>query len=171
MIDKNVYEKAEELLEACSDAGLDPLVTSTYRSPLRQAWLLIRKTAGFLIRRKKPTEAWRSARKLVALPGKSEHEMGAALDVCSKQRTEKANAEVQRWHADNSWRYGFVQRYPENKSNLTGIAYEPWHFRYVGQKAAAKMKAKGQCLKECLDHLKQAKAHANGRAAARPRMR
>lgn len=57
MIDKNVYEKAGELLEACSDAGLDPPVTSTYRSPLRQAWLLIRKTAGFLIWRKKPTEA------------------------------------------------------------------------------------------------------------------
>lgn len=102
MIDKNVYEKAEELLEACSDAGLDPLVTSTYRSPLRQAWLLIRKTAVLRIRGKKPTKGWSSAKKLEALPGRSEHEMGVALDVCLKQRTEKAYAEVQTRLADNS---------------------------------------------------------------------
>lgn len=88
-----------------------------------------------------------------------------------KAKDKKANAEVQRWHADNSWRYGFVQRYPENKSNLTGIAYEPWHFRYVGQKAAAEMKAKGQCLEEYLDHLKQTRGHANDQIAPHLRMR
>ena len=121
------------MLEACRDAGLDPLVTSAYRSPLKQAWLLIRKTAVLLNRGEKPTKAWSSAKKLVALPGISEHEMGVAFDACLKQRTEKANAEVQRRFADNSCRYGFMQRYPESTSYLTGIAYDSWHFRYVGQ--------------------------------------
>lgn len=88
-----------------------------------------------------------------------------------KAKDKIANAEVQRWHADNSWRYGFVRRYPENKSNLTGIAYEPWHFRYVGQKAAGEMKAKGQCLEECLDHLEQARGHANDQIAPHLQMR
>lgn len=101
LIDKK-GEKAKEMLEACRDAGLDPLVTSAYRSPLKQAWLLIRKTAVLLNRGEKPTKAWSSAKKLVALPGISEHEMGVAFDACLKQRTEKANAEVQRRLADNS---------------------------------------------------------------------
>lgn len=108
LIDKK-GEKAKEMLEACRDAGLDPLVTSAYRSPLKQAWLLIRKTAVLLNRGEKPTKAWSSAKKLVALakklvalPGISEHEMGVAFDACLKQRTEKANAEVQRQLADNS---------------------------------------------------------------------
>lgn len=77
------------MLEACRDAGLDPLVTSTYRSPLKQAWLLIRKTAVLLNRGKKPTKARSSAKKLVALPGISEHELGVAFDVCLKQRIKK----------------------------------------------------------------------------------
>lgn len=100
--DRQKGEKAKEMLEACRDAGLDPLVTSAYRSPLKQAWLLIRKTAVLLNRGEKPTKAWSSAKKLVALPGISEHEMGVAFDACLKQRTEKANAEVQRRLADNS---------------------------------------------------------------------
>lgn len=55
---------------------------------------------------------------------------------------------VQQWLMTNSWRYGFILRYPTAKTETTGIIYEPWHYRYVGQEAAAEIYQQGVCLEE-----------------------
>ena len=89
--------------------------------------------------------------------GHSEHETGLALDIlCSgnmardrSQETEPGNL----WLRENSWRYGFILRYPENKKSLTGINYEPWHFRSVGKKAAAYMHSHNLTLEEFWEEL------------------
>ena len=56
----------------------------------------------------------------------------------------------QKWFMKNSWKYGFILRYPREKSNITGIIYEPWHYRYVGKKAAKETFEQGLCLEEYL---------------------
>lgn len=84
--------------------------------------------------------------------GQSEHETGLALDIlCStntimdeSQKGEPGN----RWLAEHCHEYGFILRYPENKEEVTGIRYEPWHFRYVGREAAAYLTEKGWTLEE-----------------------
>ncbi|EEL48142.1 D-Ala-D-Ala carboxypeptidase VanY [Bacillus cereus] len=92
-----------------------------------------------------------------ALPaGYSEHNLGLSLDVGSTQmKMEKAPEG--KWIEDNVWKYGFVLRYPKNKSNITGIQYEPWHIRYVGLPHSAIMQKKKFTLEEYLDFLKEKK--------------
>ncbi|MFF3102463.1 VanY-A/VanY-F/VanY-M family D-Ala-D-Ala carboxypeptidase [Viridibacillus arvi] len=92
-----------------------------------------------------------------ALPaGYSEHNLGLSLDVGSTQmKMEKAPEG--KWIEEEVWKYGFVLRYPKNKTNITGIQYEPWHIRYVGLPHSAIMHKKKLTLEEYLDFLKQNK--------------
>ena len=66
---------------------------------------------------------------------------------------EQENTQVQQWLMEHSWEYGFVLRYPNGKSEITGIIYEPWHYRYVGREAAREMTELGMCLEEYVDWL------------------
>ena len=95
---------------------------------------------------------------LVAQPGCSEHHTGYAFDLGivddEGQSTGFVDHEQSLWFAENAYQYGFVLRYPEEKKALTGIAYEPWHFRYVGRPHAFIMYDETFCLEEYLDFLK-----------------
>jgi zinc D-Ala-D-Ala carboxypeptidase len=90
-----------------------------------------------------------------ALPaGYSEHNLGLSVDVGSTQM--KMNkAPEGKWIEKNAWKYGFVLRYPKDKSHVTGILYEPWHIRYVGLPHSAIMKEKNFVLEEYMDYLKE----------------
>ena len=85
-------------------------------------------------------EAKVEAAKTVAIPGTSEHQLGLAVDIVDANMQdltdEQENTETQKWLMANSWRYGFIHRYPNDKTDITGIIYEPWHYRYVGKAAA-----------------------------------
>ena len=85
----------------------------------------------------------------MAEPGTSEHELGLAIDI-NADLDRSTSDEVYGWLAQNAWKYGFVLRYPADKTDITGIDYEPWHYRYVGQEAAKEMHKKGLCLEEYL---------------------
>ena len=90
-----------------------------------------------------------------AVPGSSEHQLGLALDIMGRtdQYYERGDNEVIQWLKEHCWEYGFILRYPEDKSHITGIIYEPWHFRYVGTELAMELKDSGLCLEEYLDNL------------------
>ncbi|MNJ47535.1 D-alanyl-D-alanine carboxypeptidase [compost metagenome] len=89
-----------------------------------------------------------------ALPaGYSEHNLGLSLDIGSTEM-EMSKAEEGKWLQNNAWKYGFILRYPSNKTELTGIRYEPWHFRYVGLPHSAMMYKNDWVLEEYLDYLK-----------------
>ena len=94
------------------------------------------------------TEAGRQ----VAVPGTSEHQLGLAVDIVDLDHQlldeSQEQTAVQQWLMANSWRYGFILRYPTAKTETTGIIYEPWHYRYVGQEAAAEIYQQGVCLEE-----------------------
>ncbi|MGY6211491.1 VanY-A/VanY-F/VanY-M family D-Ala-D-Ala carboxypeptidase [Cytobacillus firmus] len=92
-----------------------------------------------------------------ALPaGYSEHNLGLSLDVGSTH-LKMANAPEGKWIEENAWKYGFILRYPKDKTDITGIQYEPWHIRYVGLPHSAIMKEKNVALEEYLDYLKEEK--------------
>ncbi|WP_078381904.1 VanY-A/VanY-F/VanY-M family D-Ala-D-Ala carboxypeptidase [Sutcliffiella halmapala] len=101
-----------------------------------------------------------------ALPaGYSEHNLGLSLDVGSTQMTMDKALEG-KWIENNAWKYGFILRYPKDKTEVTGIQYEPWHIRYVGLPHSAIMKEKNFALEEYLDYLKREKnisASVNGK--------
>lgn len=76
--------------------------------------------------------------KVIARPGHSEHQLGLSLDIdLYRKKYEKfEDTDEYKWLVDNSYKYGFILRYPKEKENVTGYLYEPWHFRYVGEKIA-----------------------------------
>lgn len=90
----------------------------------------------------------------VAIPGTSEHHTGLAFDIVASDYvvldSSQATTRVQQWLMENCHNYGFILRYPEDKVNITGINYEPWHYRYVGVEAATYIMEHGICLEEYL---------------------
>ena len=84
------------------------------------------------------------ARQWLAQPGYSEHQLGLAVDING------AAYDVQLWLQENSYKYGFIFRYPGNKTDITKVAEEVWHYRYVGVNAAKEMYERGICLEEYL---------------------
>lgn len=94
-----------------------------------------------------------------APPGMSEHQTGLVMDICSKGTNYTLNAKFGelpegKWVKENSWRYGFIVRYPKDKTDVTRYTYEPWHLRYVGLDAAKKMHKNELVLEEYLDSIK-----------------
>ncbi|WP_045516718.1 VanY-A/VanY-F/VanY-M family D-Ala-D-Ala carboxypeptidase [Neobacillus niacini] len=101
----------------------------------------------------------------LALPaGHSEHNLGLSLDVGSTQM-KMSKAPEGKWIEKNAWKYGFILRYPKDKTHITGIQYEPWHIRYVGLPHSAIIQEKNLALEEYLDYLREKKnilANVNG---------
>lgn len=92
-----------------------------------------------------------------ALPaGYSEHNLGLALDIGSTQGEMNQSPEGE-WLIKNAWTYGFILRYPKDKTAITGIQYEPWHFRYVGLPHSLIMLQKNLALEQYVEYLKEEK--------------
>ena len=95
----------------------------------------------------------KKAEKYVAIPDTSEHQLGLSVDINAD--TDKCSSEkVYQWLDENAYKYGFVKRYPEDKTDITGISNEPWHYRYVGTTVAKIMKEENLCLEEYLEKYK-----------------
>ena len=92
-------------------------------------------------------EGQTAADRYSARPGHSEHQSGLAMDLNSLYASFAYTAEG-KWLAANSWKYGFIIRYPKNKQSATGYIYEPWHVRYLGKGLAAAVYDSGLCLEE-----------------------
>lgn len=90
-----------------------------------------------------------------AYPGTSEHHTGLCVDLMTNQMTELdesfADDPVYPWLLENAWKFGFILRYPEDKVDVTGYSFEPWHYRFVGRYHAYKIYSEGLCLEEYLE--------------------
>ncbi|HIS21328.1 MAG TPA: M15 family metallopeptidase, partial [Candidatus Spyradocola merdavium] len=156
-VDARAYPDLQNMLGDMSQAGLSPLICSSYRSQERQQELYDNKVQRVMAEGVSREAAQAEAARWVARPGTSEHQTGLAVDIVSLSNqmldeTQESTPEFQ-WLAENSWKYGFILRYPNDKSEKTGIAYEPWHFRFVGKEAAEEMHDLGLCLEEYLESL------------------
>ena len=99
-----------------------------------------------------PLDDYDETKKSVAVPGTSEHATGLAVDIISSEYEElddrQGNTDEQKWLMEHCWEYGFILRYPEEKADITGIIYEPWHYRYVGEETAKEITEQGITLEE-----------------------
>ena len=145
-VDKRIYESLMQMLEAAREGNLGelPLVVSGYRTAKTQQKLYDEKIREFKKGGYSEGEAAELAEQWVALPGYSEHQLGFAVDING------ATWDVYLWLQENSYKYGFIFRYPGNKTDITGVAEEVWHYRYVGVEAATEIYERGICLEEYL---------------------
>lgn len=169
-VDERIYDDLNAMLTDCWGAGLKPLVCSAYRSNATQTRLHNNKIARLRYAGYSYDTAVKEAARWVAVPGTSEHQTGMALDIVSYNyqllnEKQETTAE-QKWLMEHCWEYGFILRYPKDKTEITGIGYEPWHYRYVGRETAAKLYESGLCLEEYLDSLKAASTTTAETAAA-----
>ncbi len=154
-VDSRCYPEFVKMLDDCRAAGGQPVVCSSYRSHAKQVVLFDDQVKGLMAKGMKKQDAEAQAGTEVAVPGTSEHELGLAVDICDYkyQNLDDAQADTvtQKWLINHCWEYGFILRYPKNKTAITGIIYEPWHYRYVGKEAAKEITEKGICLEEYLE--------------------
>ena len=101
---------------------------------------------------KSKSEAKKLAEQWVAIPGTSEHQLGIAVDI-NADTSKSSRDDVYKWLEENAHRYGFIKRYPSNKTDITGVINEPWHYRYVGKEAASAIYSQGICLEEYIETL------------------
>lgn len=153
-IDSRVFPALQEMLAGARAAGYNPLVCSAYRSREKQTYLHRRRMNTYLQRGYSQEQASDAAAFWVAKPGTSEHQAGLAADIVDAAyptlNKSQENRPVQKWLMAHCAEYGFILRYPTDKSELTGVGYEPWHYRYVGVEAAQEIMASGVCLEEYL---------------------
>lgn len=153
-VDERIYDDLNDMLTDCRKAGLEPIVCSAYRTESTQTRLYRNKISRLLSAGWSRDTVEQEAARWVAPPGTSEHQTGLALDIVSADYQlldeKQAQTPEQQWLMAHCWEYGFVLRYPTDKSAVTGIGYEPWHYRYVGKEAAREMTQRGVCLEEYL---------------------
>lgn len=131
---RETYEAAERMFHAAEEQDVNGfIITSGYRSYERQAEVYAQSEPG-----------------KAQQPGASEHQTGLAFDVTTETSGGFESTAQYAWLSQHAHEYGFIQRYPANKSDITGISYEPWHYRYVGEDAAKRMHQTGQTLEEFL---------------------
>lgn len=139
-VDKRCYSDLQAMLDACSAAGLSPRIESAYRDRAAQDARFDEEMTRLVEGGMNHAQAEQEAAKTVAAAGCSEHHLGLAVDIADK--------DAQQWLQEHSWEYGFILRYPGDKTEQTGFAYDPGHYRYVGREAAAEMWETGLCLEE-----------------------
>lgn len=154
--DSRAAPHLSQMISNARAAGVNLVIISGYRSMAYQTSNFDRKVSQYRAQGYGTSAASSKAATLVAPPGTSEHESGLAADIASSDWYKK-NADLTAafdqtaafaWMDKHAAAYGFVLRYPKGKTEITGIEYEPWHWRYVGKENAEKMNSQGVCLEE-----------------------
>ena len=147
-VDSRIYPELQAMFDAARAAGRTPLVISSYRTYDDQKNMLVKKYRKFKEQGYSHEDAQIEALKWAAYPGYSEHQLGLAIDVGTSNSEKCSKDRVWSWLKEHCAEYGFIWRYSEEKSAITGIANEPWHFRYVGVEAATYIMENNLCLEE-----------------------
>lgn len=155
--DERIIGDLKAMFQAAKDDGVNLIVCSPYRDYNRQTVLFNRKIDNYMAKGYSYLEAYKIASVTVTVPGASEHQIGLAVDIISDQYSQLnmgfGKTEAGMWLKEHSKEYGFILRYPEGKEYITGIQYEPWHFRYVGKTAATIIMNQGITLEELIENL------------------
>ena len=143
MMDSRCVDDLEAMLAACREAGGKPEITASFRTWGAQERAWEEALAALTEQGLSTEEAERLLERKTERPGCSDHELGLAVDLLEQGSAltpeEQAETVTLRWLMDNSWRYGFILRFPENKTAVTGMDFRPWHYRYIGREAAAQI--------------------------------
>lgn len=144
--DTRAAEPLKDWLAAARAEGYSVYLSSAYRDYNTQQYLYTRKISQY---------GEEKAKTIVSPPGTSEHQLGLAADITDKyyefKNASLENTELFKWLNSTCQDYGFILRYPKDKTEITNVMYEPWHFRYVGVEVAKYIMEHGLCLEEFLD--------------------
>lgn len=148
-VDERIYPDLQEMFDDMRSEGVYPFVREGYRTADEQKDIIREMMAEKLSQGFSPIEAYDETRKIAAAVGNSEHQLGIAVDINAD--LDKSDAwDVYNWLDANAWKYGFILRYPPDKTEITGTSYEPWHYRYVGKTVAKEIYERQICLEEYL---------------------
>ncbi len=159
-VDPRVKDALSAFLNAAKKEGYIPNTISSYRDHQRQTNNYNNKVNQYLNKGYSQKDAEIEAGKIVAVPGTSEHEYGMTADICINTRDALYPETIEKmedniWNREHCAEYGFIVRYPKGKEEITGIMYEPWHFRYVGVKHAKIIMENDLCLEEYVQMLEK----------------
>lgn len=154
-VNSQIMDDLQDMMDDCRAAGNDPLVISGYASYADQQKLFDKRVSELMAIGYMKDRAETEAIKTVAKPGTTEYQTGLALDIVSESSKDKdaealAGNKTLQWLRENSWKYGFVERYTAEQAERMNVTYEPWHYRYVGKDAAKDMYEQDLCLEELL---------------------
>lgn len=152
LVHKEIKASLENMINDAKNEGIELIICSAYRDYEKQARLVDNSIKRYMNEGYDYKEAYFKTRNYLAVVGRSEHHTGLAVDLVgiSYQALDEgqANTPENKWLNENAHKYGFIVRYPKEKGELTGILHESWHFRYVGEPAAAFIKENQLCLEE-----------------------
>ncbi len=148
-LDSRVSEHYSQMYAVAKQAGCVLTPYSGYHTYTLQENTYKRKVNYYVNQGMSDEEAAAKAQQQVLPAGCSEHNAGLSMDIVSAS-SDFVNTKEYKWLCENAQNYGFILRYPEDKTSITGVNFEPWHWRYVGEKAAKEMKENNQCLEEYL---------------------
>ncbi len=148
-LDYRVAPHYQEMYNAAKKDGITLTPVSGYRSYQRQKNNFDNQIRTYMNQGMDKVTATQKAAEIRLLPGTSEHNAGLAMDICSLS-TSFENTKEFKWLQAHAHEYGFIMRYPKDKTNVTKIIYEPWHYRYVGKDIASQLKSSGMVLEEYL---------------------
>lgn len=154
-VSSECYDALVQMLTDMRKAGYTYEITSAYRSKANQQAIWDRRMTNYQLSGYSYSQALSIVSQSVAVPGTSEHHLGLAIDISGGHA----------WLEQHCWDYGFIVRYPDGKTSITGIIYEPWHYRYVGTDLAAELRSLGLCLEEYLDMLTEQAGNGTGSAS------
>jgi D-alanyl-D-alanine carboxypeptidase len=156
-VDERIVPDLDAMINAAADDGVSLLICYGYRTFAQSQALFEKQVNRQLEANPSYTydQAVEAAKLWVAPPGTSDHHTGLALDIVTPSNQvlddNFANTDAAKWMEAHGWEYGFVIRFPADKTDKTGIAYESWHLRYVGRDNAAIMHEKNYCLEEYVE--------------------
>ncbi len=150
--DVHCAEALKQMLSDCAAAGCPASVSAAYRSADEQRELYDSRVLELVSGGLSEDAAAAAAAAQLGEPGCCEHETGLAVDLLDAGNPamdlSQADTAAQRWLADNCRNYGFILRYPPGTEDITGMDYQPWHYRYVGAEAAEQIYQLGLTLEE-----------------------
>ena len=153
-VDRACADSLKKMLADCRNAGRKPVIKSTYRSVDDQLELFDGEVQRLVETGLNPEDADTAVAARIARPGRSEHELGLAVDLVDADYTvedeTQSTTPTAQWLSENAWRYGFILRYPQGAEDVTGYSWQPWHYRYVGEDAAVNIYSLGITLEEYL---------------------
>ena len=151
-VDSRIVEDVTALIDGAKKDNVSLIICYGYRTLAQSQQLFEKQLKKQLSYGLSQEAALAEAKRWVAPPGTSDHHTGLALDIVTPEYQVLNhgffNTPAGQWMHENSWKYGFVIRFPEDKQEITGITYEPWHLRFVGKEHAAAMHEKNLCLEE-----------------------
>jgi D-alanyl-D-alanine carboxypeptidase len=150
--DERIITPLLDMMKAARKDGVTLIICSPYRDMDRQTMLFNNKVRKYMDSGMSYMDAFNLASQAVTVPGSSEHQIGLAIDIISDGYSSLdegfGKTAAGKWLAANSYKYGFILRYPAGKEDITSIEFEPWHFRYVGVDAATFISENDICLEE-----------------------